>query len=200
MDRALAQARTYDPIPDSPDLGEAMRAISPQMRAFVVAYIDLGAKNAAQAARAARYGADSPTPEQAYNTQKVSGWRLIHDDRILLAIKELAAARLQSYAHKAADVLIEIMEDPTHKDRFAAANKLMAHAGLVAAADKVVHEHRVERRDTIMERIEALAAKHGLNPEALLQRRISEATPVTVKALPQPVEAVGSADGLEDLL
>lgn len=201
MEKSLEAARRYAPIPDSPELGAAMSAISPQQRAFVLAYVEDGTRNASRAARVAGYGETSPTEEQAKTAAKVGGWRLIHTAAILAAIKELAQARLDASAFQAANVLMEIAEDPTHKDRLKAAEMIMNRAGMIVVQEsKVVHEHKVERRDSILERIEALAAKHGLNADALLQRRIQEAEPVTVKALPPPEEASMSAEGLEDLL
>lgn len=201
MEKALTISRRYDPIPDSPELGEAMRALSPQQRAFVLAYVEDGKANNSAAARAAGYGDTSPTVEQAKTAAKVAGWRLIHDPRVLAAIRELAQSRLNASAYHAANVLVEIAEDPTHKDRFRAAEMLMNRAGMIVATEqKVVHEHRVEHRSTILERIEALASKHGIDPARLLAGRVADAVPVTVQALPAPAGDGMSSAGLEDLL
>lgn len=201
MANALTNSRRYDPIPDSPELGDAMRALQPQQRAFVLAYVEDGKQNNSAAARAAGYGEASPTSEQAKTAAKVAGWRLIHDPKILAAIRELAQTRLSASAFHAANVLVEIAEDVTHKDRFRAAEMLMNRAGMIVVNEqKVVHEHRVEKRDSILERIEALAKKHGLDPDALLARRVEDAQFVEVRSLPPPEEAAMSSAGLEDLL
>lgn len=191
-----------EPIPDSEEMGPAMRAISPQQRAFVVAYLAEGKANASAAARAAGYGADSATPEQAKTAAKVSGWRLIHDDRILAAVKEMAEKRLHAFTYRAAQALIDIAEDPTHKDRFKAADRLLGQGGIIAAVaeQKVVVEHRTEKRSDILKRIEALADKHGKALPQSLQERISAARLETVRVLPAPAEAARSSEGLEDLL
>lgn len=197
MEKALTSAIRFDPIPDSPDLGKAMAAIQPQQRAFVLAYVENASGNASHAARAAGYGSTSATEEQAKTAAKVAGWRLVHDAKVLAAIRELAQARLEANAFRAANVLVEIAEDPTHKDRLKAAEMLMNRAGMIVVNEsKVVHEHRVETRSTILERIEQIAKRNGLNAADLIQRQ----------ALPAPVEdatfedVTPTTDGLEDLL
>lgn len=201
MATRIDTVRRYEPVTDLTGLGEAMRAISPQQRAFVMAFIDGGACNAAAAARAAGYGSTSESPEQGALASRVAGWRLIHNERVLLAVKELAEGRLRSFAYRAANVLIEIADDPTHKDRFNAAKQLMAHGGLVVVQEhRVVHETKSETRTEILERIKKIAEKHNLNADALIQRRFEEAEAVEVKTLPAPAEPDMSADGLEDLL
>lgn len=200
MEKALSSAVRYDPIPDSPELGKAMAAILPQQRAFVVAYVNSATGNASQAARAAGYGDTSETEEQRKTAAKVAGHRLIHDAKILAAVKELAQARIEANAFKAASVLVEIAEDPTHKDRLKAAEMLMNRAGmLVVNESKVVHEHRVEARSTILEKIRTIAERNGLNADDLIAGRGGQ------PALPAPVidatfEPAPSAEGLEDLL
>lgn len=200
MEKALQTARRYEPIPDSPELGKAMAAIEPKQRAFVMAYVENATGNAAQAARAAGYGSTSETEEQARTAAKVAGWRLIHDQKVLAAVRELAQAHMEANAFKAASVLVEIAEDPTHKDRLKAAELLMNRAGmLVVAESKVVHEHRIEKRDTILERIQQIASKNGLNMEAILAARGQAALPAPVQDATFE-DITPSSDGLEDLL
>ena len=62
-------------------LGPAMLALSPSMRAYVVARVFYGL-NRSRAAQAAGYS--TPTPDVA----KVQGYRLEHDERIQAAIAE----------------------------------------------------------------------------------------------------------------
>lgn len=201
MSKTLASARQFSPVQDSPELGTAMSAISPQQRAFVMAYVENATGNAAQAARAAGYGANSPTDEAAAQAAKMSGWRLIHDEKVLAAIRELAQSHMEAKAFHAANVLVEIAEDPTHKDRLKAAELLMNRAGmLVVQEQRVVHEHRVESRSSILDKIAVIAQRNGLDLNAVMA-----ATGRKMEALPAPVtdatfEPAPSSEGLEDLL
>lgn len=171
-----------------------MSALNPKQRAFVMAYVENGNANAAAAARAAGYGGDG-TYEQQASTTRVTGWRLVHDKRVLEAIKELAQGYVTAAVYRAMSVLVEIAEDPTHKDRLAAAEKILNRAGmLVVAEQKITVEHRTTNRLELLERIKVLAEKTGTNVAHLLEDHTTDAefTPVEEPAM--------SSEGLEDLL
>jgi len=177
----------YEPVPDDPDLGKAMAELSPRQRAFVFAYVADGKGSATAAARASGYG-------ETDGAQRVQAHRLIHNPKILAAIKELADGRLRSYTYRAANALIEIADDVTHKDRFRAADTLLNRAGLlVATVSTVEHIHKTEKRSDILDRINEIAKRNGVDPTALLHA-------ATAPQLTGPAEVVMSSEGLEDLL
>lgn len=199
---------TYAPIPDNPSLGPAMRAIEAKQRAFVLAYVERADENGTGAARAANYGGSSETPEQRQTAAKVAAWRLLHDPKIQAAIKELAEDKFRIATFKATAVLMEIMNDPTHKDRFRAAERVLAQNGMgVAIQVNHNHVHDLDEKGMIA-RIARLAKDQGLDPRRLLGtvgveyvdaefEDVTSAVGAELTALPAPAM---SAAGLEDLL
>lgn len=186
----------YQPIPDGPDLGPAMRILNPKQRAFVTAIISTGGRDAAAAARASGYSPDNP------NAAKVTAHRLMHDERILAAIRECADRKVKGVAVRAIETMIEIMDDPTHKDRFAAAKEVANRAGLLVV-EKVEHVHRTEDEEEKVARIVRYAQQLGLDPRELLGSAgvvvDAEFKVIAQERLPAPVED-GTSEGLEDLL
>lgn len=188
----------YSPIPDVPELGPAMRKLLPQQRAFVLAFVDLGGgRKGSEAARKSGYGGANP------HSVRIQAWRLLHDSDVLTAIKEVAEKRISANAALAADIFLEIAQDPTHKDRFKAAEKLAALSGIVVVERKeVAHTHKLDDKAAI-QKIVDLARRMNMDPAALLGNRYVEAefVPVTVvPALTDDREPAMSSEGLEDLL
>ena len=198
MGTEITPAVAYPPIEAYAGMGPAMRKISPQQRAFVVALLETGGQDHTKAARLAGYGGANP------GSARVQAHRLMTADHILAAIREEAEKRISSHALLGAEVLVEIAKDVTHKDRMKAAVELMNRSGMLVA-QKVEHEHvhRVEDDADKVRRVAALATKLGLDPKELLGQAgvtvDANFEIVHTQALPAPVEN-GSADGLEDLL
>lgn len=194
----------YPPIPDDPMMGAAMRKLTPQQRAFVVAYIERADENASAAARASGYGADSepgPAQSQAYRT---AGYRLIHDARVLEAIKELAEQRFRVAGYRATATLMEIMNTPGHKDQFKAAERVLAQVGM-GVVTKVEHDHKhglAGDEKAMIARITQLATLNGLDPVRLLgSAGVALPAPETIDAEFTVLPAPDMSDaGLEDLL
>lgn len=197
-----------EPITETHGLGPAMIALNPQQRAFVLAYVETGGQDQTRAAVLSGYGV---TP----GSQKVAGYRLAHDPKILAAIKEVADQRLRSGALLGAEVLIAIAQNPVHKDQLKAATELLNRGGLIVRQE-VEHIHRSETEAEQVKKIVSLARELGLDPKQLLG-----SAGVTVdadfkvvsngKGQPQPepeepeevdaeFEPAASAAGLEDLL
>lgn len=195
MTQATApHSQTYPPVLDTAGLGKAMAKLSPQQRAWVQSYVDTGGKSATASAGAAGYAPGN------YDAQKVQGWKLKHNPDVLAAIRELAEKRVSANAAYAMDVLVEIAQDPTHKDRFRAATEIANRSGMIVA-QKVEHTHEVGVTGLAMvDRIKLLAKSLGMDPSHLLGRAYTDAEFVEVKALPAPAEPAMSAVGLEDLL
>ncbi len=112
---------------DAPEFGPAMLALSPMMRAFVLALLDQRKRNNTAAARRAGYA----DPGGTNATVRVAGHRLAHDARVIAALHEEAGKRLETAAHIAAAVVVDVMtdKDAKHKDKLKAAGMLLDRTG-----------------------------------------------------------------------
>lgn len=171
-------------IPSEEVLGDAMLSITENQRGFVVAMLETGGSNPTRAAAMAGFGGTDMSTRQAAH-------RLMHNPAVLAAFREEADRRLRSGAILGASVMVEIASDAKHKDRFKAADRLLASAGLmVEQTHRVIHEDN--RSDTEIERAVAIMAqKFGIDPKKLL----GHSAPIEGE-----FEVVGDADGLEDIL
>jgi hypothetical protein len=185
--------------------GPAMAALTTQQRAFVLALVETGCNNT-QAAATAGYGESSPTLEQRQKAQRQAGWALTHNEAIQEAIKEEAATRVRAGTLISVSALIDIVNDPKHKDRFKAAIYLASLNGIQAVqAINVNHTHlhsfeSMTTRD-LLTKIKDFSRDVGLDATELLANAgIVDAEFEEVgdgRSLPAPER---SAAGLEDLL
>lgn len=141
--------------------GPSMLALTEPQRQFVLHYCNTGGINAAEAARRAGYGDNS-------NSQAVIASRMLRQPRILAALREVADRRLKAGAIMAASAVVEIAQDPLHRDRFKAATELLNRAGLVVEGISrvIVEDHRTV--EEIERRVRDLAERLGIDPEKLL--------------------------------
>lgn len=197
----------YPPVENAEGMGPAMLKISPQQRAWVMAYLDANDENASAAARRSGYGKDSATPEQAKRAATVSGYRNSHDPDILEAIRELAQEKFRISGYKAVAALMSIVADPTHKDHFKAVERVLAQNGMVAAVQiDHNHKHSVDEKQQI-EAVVRLARQLGLDPRTLLgsagvdyvDAEFTDVISAEKELTSLPAPAMSSA-GLEDLL
>lgn len=150
---------------DDPEYGPAMQALSEKQRAFVMAMIEVPGCSHAAAARRAGY---SDVAEGA----KVRGHYLAHNPSVQAAIREESGKRLNAASLTAAGVLMQLLTDEAveAKDRIKAAGMLLDRSGFGAAQTINVNKTTTDRTGkAIMERIVALASKHGLDPQQLLE-------------------------------
>lgn len=150
---------------DLSDFGPAMRALNERQRLFVLALRGQKRKNNTAAARAAGYGKES------YGALRVRAHGLAHNEAVVAALQEEAQRHLDGSAFMAADVLVQIANDPKQsaKERRAAAVALLDRSGHGAAQNINVNKTLVDRTGTAMlGRIEALAKLLGVDPAALL--------------------------------
>lgn len=146
------------------EFGPKMRALTEKQRAFVLAVIEHPGIGQGRAAELAGYR-NSP------GGYRVTGHLLIHNEKVIAAINEVAGQRLRSNSLLAAGVLIEIMTDEgtARKDRLKAALALLDRTGHAAAQNININQNITDQSGkAIMERIRALANKHGLDPTKLL--------------------------------
>jgi phage terminase small subunit len=198
----VQQLQAIAPIEDASGFGPAMAKLSPQQRAWVVAFLETGPQeNATAAARAAGYGASSATAEQRETACKTTGHRLRHDARVLDAIQELAKERFRLVAHRATEELVALIDNQDPKVKLKAIDMILARTGLNAAQQiDVNHKHGLADMDdkAMIRRIAQLAESQGLDPVKLLGSR-----GVVIDAefeVVQDAEPAMSSAGLEDLL
>jgi hypothetical protein len=203
MDKEAHIPAVYEPIPTEIGMGEAMRQITPQQRAWVLAYVEAGDENATAAARRAQYGKDSHSPEAAKTTQKITGYRLSHEPKIIAAMRELAEDRFRIAGYRATQAMLELVKDPTHKDHFRALERVLAQTGMgVVMQIEHKHTHSLDERE-IIKRIALLAQSQGMDPVKLLGSRgvtVDADFEVVTERLTPPAEPAMSSEGLEDLL
>lgn len=155
---------------DDSDFGPAMTKLTDKQRGFVMTMIEFPGVSFAEAARRAGYSNSS-------DGAKVRGHYLAHNSMVQAAISEEAGKRLNASSLTAAGVLMGILTDDAvePKDRIKAAGMLLDRSGFGAAQTINVNKHITDNSGkAIMERIKALAEKHGLDPQKLLGRREPE--------------------------
>jgi phage terminase small subunit len=195
------------PVEDAANLGPAMAKLSPQQRAWVIAFLETGHReNGAAAARAAGYGATSKTDEARATACQMAGSRLKRDPKVLAAIRELAQDRFRVVAHRATERVVGLLDSPDEKVALKAADMIFARTGLSATQQiEVNHNHRLGDMDdkAMIRRIAMLAQEQGMDPIKLLGSRgvvIDADFEVVDTGLTAPEEPAMSSEGLEDLL
>ena len=166
-------------------IGPAMAGLTDLQRDFVRIFVDHGGRNAAACYRLAYPNCSTE------GAAKVNAHKLMHSENVLAAIREEADKRLRTGALLGASVLMEIADNPVHKDQLKAATELLNRAGLIVATQ---HNVVVEDRRTnneIIETIARLAMKNNLDVSSLLGNT-DDTIDVEYEEL--------SPDGLEDLL
>lgn len=114
---------------DLPEYGPAMQALSPMMRAFVLAVLNQRRRNNTAAARRAGYS------EANVVGLRVTGHRLAHDSRVIAALHEEAGKRMETAAHIAAGIVVDVMtgKDTEDKDKLKAAGMILDRTGYGAS-------------------------------------------------------------------
>jgi phage terminase small subunit len=160
-----------------------MLLLTQAQRGFVIAMLETGGQDHTKAAVLAGFGNN-------VDVANVSAARMMRQPKILAAIREEADRRLKSGAILGASVLIEIMQDTRHKDRFKAAQEVLNRAGLmVEQTHRVIHEdHRTDAE--VKRSLALLLGKYGVDAAKVLGGDVVDAE----------FSEVTGAEGLEDLL
>ncbi len=154
-------SQDLEPTPP-PRLGPAMAKLNDRQRRFVMLLMGQATPNYTQAYRNAGYANNDD------HSTRVAASMMAHNPRILAAIKEEAANRMNASLGMAAEVLVEIAGDPTHKDRLKAAAALLNRGGLHERTE-VIKTHDVsDNAAALMTRMSILAQGMGLDPKKLL--------------------------------
>lgn len=151
------------PDPEIGGLGPAMLACNPAQRRFAVAAVMFPLAKDWQIAKAAGYA------DRSHGSLRVTAHRLFHDERVLAAIRECADKEVRSGAMLGIATIKKIVRSDGHRDQFKAA-ALMAGLNRFTVDQNVNINQNVTDNSgkAIMERIRALANKHGLPIQALL--------------------------------
>ena len=173
----MTEVAPYNPA----ELGEAMLSLTENQRRYVINLVEQGGRNSMLAYQRAT----GCSPENAHK----NAWRM-NSPHVAAAIREEADRRLRSGAILGASIMVEIAEDPMHKDRYKAAARLLDAAGLIVATEHKVTVEDKRSTQEIMRAIGRIAKDAGVDPEKLLGR----AVPVDVE-----FEEL-SSEGLEDIL
>ena len=164
--------------------GRAMSALTDRKRHFVLMMLQQGVnpKAALSAAKAAGF-----TAEYSY--------KLMRDPNILAALREEAGKRLTGAALMGVNVMLQIANDPTHKDQFRAAKELAAINGFTAE-QKIVVEHINQDSKELLTRVRQMAVELGMDPRQLIASAgiIDAEYEVIQPALAAPTPTVDDSD------
>lgn len=145
------------------ELGPKMLALNERMRAFVMAVVENPGITQGKAARLAGYSASSDV------LLRKTGHFLMHDERILAAIHEVASQRLRSSSLMAADVLVTLLGSADEKIQLKAAGMLLDRTGFGAQQNINIHQTVTDQSGkAVMDRIKRAAAALGVDAGQLL--------------------------------
>lgn len=196
MGRATAR-RSQIIVPPEEEQGQAMRELTIPQQRFVVALVELGARNNTQAAMMAGYGGTDAA-------RKVAAKVLMRSPKVLAAIREEADKRLRSGALLAASRLYELIDSNDEKVALKASIETLNRSDLIVATEHRVTVTDNRSREDVIKAIVAMAKKNNLDPKTLLGFD-PEVKPVDAEfkevLSTECIQTVDmSSDGLEDLL
>lgn len=149
---------------DEFEFGPKMRSLTDKQRAFVMVMVEFPAVSAAEAARMAGYS-------DASEGAKVVACRMLQDKKIVEAIQEQAGKRLWAVSLKAAARVEQLIDSDDETIALKAAGMVLDRVNLAPQQNINIHQHVTDNSGkALMERIHALAAKHGLSPQQLLSK------------------------------
>lgn len=143
------------PLPvggNAEDFGEAVRALAPQHRTFVIAYVD-GA-SVSDAAKAAGY-------------TRTWGSQLLRRDDVGTALQELGRTLLRGEGARSIRTMIDLRDDPhvPPPTRLRAAEAIADRSGFHVVTESHEHHHVHMTEAEVDKRILALAAELGMSSE-----------------------------------
>lgn len=171
----MTQGTPTVPDPDFDGLGPAMTALTPAQRRFAMAAVMFPFAKDWQIAKAAGYA------DRSNGSLRVKAHQNFHDPRILAAIRECADKEVRSSAMLGVATIKKLARRDDHRDQFKAAVWLAGMNDFAVAQNINVKQTVTDRTGAaMMERFEALAKKHGLDPVKLLEDR--QGVPAVVDA------------------
>jgi hypothetical protein len=140
-----------------------------RQRDFVRAYVQGGTTNATQAAREADYRGDD-------TVLHVSAYRLMHDDRVQMAIQEECRRMLTTLVPMAMTTVKRLADPDAGHDpalKFRAAQDILNRTLPTITEHRTIHEHLHTDADALNE-IRMLAEANGIPLEALVGGRLAK--------------------------
>jgi hypothetical protein len=152
------------PDPDVEGLGPAMTALTPAQRRFAMAAVMFPFAKDWQIAKAAGFS------DRSHGYLRKAACVMFHDEKILAAIRECADKLVRSSAMLGVATIKKIAGRDGAKDQFKAAAWLAGMNDFAVAQNINVKQTVTDKTGAaMMERFEALAKKHGLDPMKLLE-------------------------------
>jgi hypothetical protein len=179
------------------NMGPAMLALAQPKQAFVDALMSLGTDDFVRAAELAGYA------NANRESLKSTAHRLIHDDRIQVAIKEETRRRLTGLLPLAISRVRDVLTDPLQAGgvTLKAAETVMNRGGLPAVTEQKIEVTRAETPLQQVDRIARLAQQLGLDPKTLLgQYGVNTDEQKVIEVEYTEVTSDDGRGGLEDLL
>src|SRR5215510_6940946 len=155
------------------DFGPKMLALTERQRRFCWAYLtqlmaNAGDVSAAEAARDAGYS-------DTGGACKVRASQLMHDERIIEALDELAQREMRGLALPALMALKRIMENPQHDDHFKGVMSVLNRVGMSERTEQhLTVTHQVDTKD-VEALVRRLAQELSIDPRKLLGRDAGDA-------------------------
>jgi phage terminase small subunit len=142
--------------------GPAMLRLNERQRTFVRLYLDYPTVSPTNLARMVGY-------TDRTNAIRVVAHRLMHSDKVLAAIQEEIGHRFRTDAAIGRAIVAQIALTDGHPQQFKAALALLDRGGFAVKSEQlvVVEKHDLTGK-ALLERIKALADKHGLDPARFL--------------------------------
>lgn len=149
---------------DEGEYGPMMTALTERQRAFVEVLLDQPGISQWKASELAGF-------QNSPGGHRVNAHRLMHDERVLGALHEQAGRRLRSNSLMAANVVARLLDSEDPKIALKAATILLDRVGFGAQQNININQTVTDQSGkAIMERIRALADKHGIPMQQLLSR------------------------------
>lgn len=150
---------------DDFEFGPKMRVLTDKQRAFVMVLVEFPSTSHAEAARMAGYS-------DASEAAKVRACNLMQDKKIVEAMQEQAGKRLWAISMKASWRVEQLLDSDDESVALKAAGMVLDRVGHAPQQNITINQHVTDNSGkAIMERIAALAAKHGLDPARLLSAK-----------------------------
>lgn len=156
---ALANRSQFGYTIGMSDYGPKLSALTEQQRVFVIHYVETGGDNATESARKAGYA------DRDDAGIRVQAHRLLHNKRVIDAIREESERQLSVDLPEARLALARVLKNPQHKDHFSAIKLLLGTQG-ISAINKTEHVHSIDTAG-LVEQIKMLEAQL---PPAMLRR------------------------------
>ena len=148
---------------DIPDFGPAMAVLTDKQRAFVQAYCEHPNYDNAPLVKEAGYG------DSTLVSARVTGYRLMHNEKILAAINEEASKRLRGSGILGVSVMMQIAANPAHKDHLKAATALADRTGFHALSEHkvTIDDKRPKSRKEMVQQMIAMGREQGMSNDQI---------------------------------